>query len=145
MPLLPSLLPFDQLIYLLYALFLVHLPQIDCALDKRIHIQLSPTRALAKKVQYILQPSHQRAEEPIVVDMYLVHKFVKVVLVPSTQVDEALHSLIRISGDILPSCFLDHSDPVIGEDGKIRDAAVNIGGFVHAHKRLVEDTEEVAE
>ena len=61
------------------------------------------------------------------------------------QVDEGLHGLVRVSGDILALRSIYDGDGVVGEGGEVGDAAVDVGGFVDADKGFVEDREEVAE
>ena len=101
--------------------------------------------ALAEELEDALDPAHELVEEAVVVAVDLVHEFIKVVLVPGAEVDEGLHCLVRIGGDVLSLRRLDDLDGVVGELGEVGDGAVHVGGFVHAHEGFVEDGEEVAE
>src|SRR2546421_10754995 len=77
--------------------------------------------------------------------MHLVNEFVEVILVPGTEIDEALHRLVWVSRDVLTLSLLDNGDGIVGEGREIRDTAVHVGGFVNADKRFVKDSEEVTE
>jgi len=77
--------------------------------------------------------------------MHFVNKLVKVVLVPSTKIDESLNGLIRVCGNILSLTGFDDADRVVDKESEVGDAIINIGGLVDAHERFVEDSEEVAE
>lgn len=78
-------------------------------------------------------------------DMNLVHELVEIVFVTGAEVDESLDSLVRICGDLLTLAGFDSLDRVVNEYGEVCDAVVDICRLVHAHKRFVEDGEEVTE
>lgn len=78
-------------------------------------------------------------------DMYFVDEFVEVVFVTGAEVDERLDGLVGVCGDILALRALDDSEHVIGEDGKICDAVVDIRGFIDTDERFIEDCKEIAE
>jgi len=121
---------------------------VDGCAEHGVHVQrvvAGAARAVLQERQDPLHPPHQVAEQPVVVDVHLVDEFVQVVLVPCAQVDEGLHCLVRVGGEILALGRFDRSDCVTDEHGEVGDAAVYVGRLVHAHKRLVEDLEEVTE
>ena len=132
MPLLPLFLPLDQGVDLLNCLRLVNLPHIRGPLKQSVHIQLPALRPLPQELQDPFQPAHELGEEPVVVDVDLVDELVEVVLVARTEVDEGLHGLVRVGGDVLPLAALDHANGVVGKLREIGYAAVDVGGFVDA-------------
>lgn len=73
------------------------------------------------------------------------NELVQIVFMASAEIDERLDGLIGVSAEILSLCGFDGSDGVGYEDGEVGDAAVDIGGFVDADERLVENLEKVAE
>jgi len=85
------------------------------------------------------------AEEAIVVDMHFVDELVEVVFMSGAEVDEGLDGLVWVGRDVLPLGFVDDGEHVVGELGEVCDTIVDVGGFVDADKRFVEDGEEVAE
>ena len=78
-------------------------------------------------------------------NMYLVDELVEVVLMSLTKIYEGLHGLIGISGNILALSLFYHGDHVIYEGRKVGNAAIDVGGLVHADEWFVEDCEKVAE
>ena len=96
---------------------------------------------MPEEFQDAFQPAHQLPEETIVVNVYFVHEFVEVVLVPCAEVDERLNGLIGIGGDILTLGFFDNDEHIVCKVREVRDAVVDIGGLVHADERFVEDGE----
>jgi hypothetical protein len=82
MPLLPLRLPPNQTVNLPNRLLLIHPPALHRPRKQGIHIQLSSTRgSVPQKLKDAFQPAHELVEEPVVVDMHLMHEFVEVVLV----------------------------------------------------------------
>lgn len=73
-----------------------------------------------------------------------VDEFIKVFLMTGTEVDEGLHGLVRICRDILALGMLEDSEHVVGKQGEVGDAIIDIGGFVHTDERFVEYGEEIA-
>ena len=61
------------------------------------------------------------------------------------QVDEGLHCLVGVGGEVLSLGCFDDADGVVDPGGKVHDAVVYVGAFVDPHEGLVEDLEEVAE
>lgn len=100
---------------------------------------------MSQKIQNSLQPSHELAKEPVVVDMHFVHEFVEIVFVAGAEVDEGLDGLVWVGGDVLMLRSLDDVEHVIGKGGEVGDAVVNVGGFVHADERLIKYGKKVAE
>lgn len=145
MPLLALLLPFDQRVDLLDRFGFVDVFHVHGALEEGVHVELAALGAVAQELQDPLQPAHQRGEEPVVVDVDLVHELVEVLLVAAAEVDEALDRLVGVGGDVLPLRGVEDSKGVIGEGGEVRDGVVDVGGFVDPHEGFVEDGEEVAE
>ena len=123
----------------------MHLSHITCTLEKGIHVKFPTCRTMSQKAQDAFQPSHQLAKQPVIVDVYLVHEFVKVVLVACTDVDECLDGLIGICRHILPLALLNDADCVVGKGGEIGDGVVYICGFVYADERLIENGEKITE
>lgn len=78
-------------------------------------------------------------------DVHFVDKFVKIVLMTSTQINEGLNRLVGIRRDVLTLSGGEDGEHVVGEGSKVCDGIVNIGGFVDADEGFVEDGEEVAE
>ncbi len=72
-------------------------------------------------------------------------EFVEIILMPSTKIDEGLDRLVWIGGDVLTLSGGEDGERVVREGSEIGDGAVDIGRFVDANKRFVEDGEEVAE
>ena len=78
--------------------------------------------------------------------MHFMDKLIKVVLMPCAQIDEALHSDIRVRvSQILTLGRFDDFDDVVEKGGEVCDGAVDVCGFVDAHEGFVEDGEEIAE
>jgi hypothetical protein len=78
-------------------------------------------------------------------DMHFVNKLVQIMLVTCAEIDESLHGLVRIGGEILALCGLDDRDGIGDKVREIGDAIVDICGFVDSDEGLVEDLEEVTE
>lgn len=78
-------------------------------------------------------------------DVNFVDEFIEVVFMAGAEVDEGLDCLVRVGGDVLALGALDGDEHVVGEGGKVRDAVVDVGGFVDAHEGFVENGKEVAE
>lgn len=78
-------------------------------------------------------------------DVHFVDEFVEIILMASTKIDEGLDCLVWIGGDVLTLSGSKDGEHVVGEGSKVGDGAVNIGRFVDADERFVEDGEEVAE
>lgn len=72
------------------------------------------------------------------------NKFIKIVLVATAKIDEGLHGLIRIGRNVLPLRSVEDCEGIVGEESKVGDAAVNVGGFVHADEGLIKDGKEIA-
>ena len=144
-PFLAVFLPFDQGVDFGDGGAFVDLPHIHAALEEGVHVQFPAGGAEAQEFEDVFEPGHERGEEPVVVDMYFVHEFVEVVFVPRAQVDEALHGLVWVRGDVLPLRGFEHAEHVVRKIGEVGHGGVDVGGFVYAHERFVEDGEEVAE
>lgn len=78
-------------------------------------------------------------------EMDLVNESVEVFLMACAKINEGLDCLIGVGGDVLALGALEHAEHVVGEGGEVSDTVVDVGGFVDADKRFVEDCEEVAE
>jgi len=78
-------------------------------------------------------------------NMHFMDKFVEIVFVPCTKVDESLHRLVRICRDILPLASFYNTDGVVDKHSEVSDTIVDVGGLVDSHKGLIEDSEEVTE
>ena len=144
-PFLAGLLPLDQGIDLGDGGGFVDGRHVDGALEEGVHVQFAGAGPVAQELEDALQPAHDLGEETVVVDVDLVDEFVEVVLVARAEVDEGLHRLVRVGGDVLALRLGQHGEHVVGEGGEVADAAVDVGRFVDAHEGLVEDGEEVAE
>ena len=138
-------LPFDQSVDFVDRNALVNLAHVRRALEQGVHVQLATFGAVAQKFKDTFQPAHELTEEAVVVDMDLVDEFVKVVFVTGAEIDERLDGLVGVGGDVLALGTIDDGEHVISEGGEVRDAAIDICGFVDADERFVEDCEEVAE
>ena len=77
--------------------------------------------------------------------MDLVDEFVEIVLVTTAEVDECLDRLVGIGGHVLPLSHGQHGEHVVGKDGEVGDAVVDIGRFINADQRFIENGEEIAE
>ena len=118
---------------------------VESVADEGVHVEGTGAGALAQEGQDVLDPAHELVEEAVVVAVDLVDELVKVVLVAGAQVDEGLDGLVGVGGDVLALGGFDDGDGVVGEEGEVGDGGVDVGGFVHAYERFVEDGEEVAE
>lgn len=78
-------------------------------------------------------------------DVHFVYEFVEIILMASAKINEGLNCLVRIRRDVLTLSGGEDREHVIGEGSEVGDGAVDIGGFVDADERFVEDGEEVAE
>lgn len=118
---------------------------VDGALEEGVHVEFAALGAEAEELKDAFEPAHELLEEAVVMDVDFVHELVEVVLVALAEVDEGLHGLVRVGRDVLPLGFVDDGEHVVGEDGEVGDAVVDVGRFVDAHEGFVEDGEEVAE
>ena len=146
MPLLTGRLPLDQAVDLSDRFSPVNGVGIHATLEQSVHVELAATTgAVAQELEDAFQPTHELIEEPVVVDMDLVHELVEVVFVARAQVDESLDGLVRVCGDFLPLTGFDCLDGVVDEHSEVSDAVVDICRLVHADERFIEDCKEVAE
>lgn len=146
MPLLSRRLPFDQRVDLPDGFILINQTAVHSALEKCIHVKLSPSRrAVPEELQNAFQPPHKLVEEAIIVDVHLVDEFIEVVLVTCTEINEGLNRLIGIGGHVLTLAGVDYFDGIVDEKSEVSNGVVHVCGFVNADKRFVEDGEEVSE
>ena len=78
-------------------------------------------------------------------DVNFVDKFVEVVLVACTEVDESLNGLVGVGGDVLTLEGGEDGECVVCKGGKVGDGVVDVGRFVYADEGFVEDCEEITE
>lgn len=78
-------------------------------------------------------------------DVHLVNELVEIVLVTGAEIDEGLDGLVRVGGDVLALGRGEDGEHVVEKGGEVGDGVVDVGGFVDADERLVEDGEKVAE
>ncbi len=76
--------------------------------------------------------------------MDLMYKFVEIILVAATKVNEGLNSLVWVGGNVLALSSRKNRKHIIKEGGKIGDRVVDIGRFVNPDEGLIEDRKEVA-
>ena len=77
--------------------------------------------------------------------MNFVNKFVEVLLVAATKINEGLDSLIRVCRNVLALGGGEDGEHIVKEGGEIGNGVVDVGGFVHPDQGLVEDCKKVAE
>ncbi len=114
-------------------------------MEQRIHVQPTGAGTVTQEVKDTLKPAHKLVKQSIIVLVYFVNEFVELVFVTGTEINESLDSLVGICGDFLPLTSLNCFDRVVYKYCKIGDTAVDIGRFVDADKRLIEDCEQVPE
>ena len=100
---------------------------------------------MAQELKDTFQPTHELIKESVVVDMDLVYKFVEIVLVTRTEIDECLDGLVGICRNLLPLAGFDGLDRVIDEHGEIGNTVVYVRRFIHTDERFIEDGEKIAE
>lgn len=144
-PLLAFLLPPDKIVDLGDSGGLVDLVHFDGTLEEGVHVEFAAFGPMAEELEDALEPAHELAEETVVVNVDLVDKFVEIVLVAGAEIDEGLHRLVRVGGDVLALGEVEDTEHVIGKGGEVGDGVVDVCGFVDADEGLVEDGEEVAE
>lgn len=144
-PLLALFLPPDQGIDLGDGGGFIDLAHGDGALEEGVHVEFPAFGPVPEELEDALQPAHELAEEAVVVHVDLVHELVEVVLVAGAQIDEGLHRLVGVGGDVLALRQVQDAEHVVGEGGEVGDGIVDVCGFVDADEGFVEDGEEVAE
>ncbi len=116
MPPLPGGLPFNQGIDLADCGVLFNCSNIERALYECVHIQLTATaRPMAEKFENAFEPAHELIEKAVVVSMYFVYEFVQIIFVPGAEINESLHRLVGIGGNVLALSALYDSNGVIGK------------------------------
>lgn len=133
MPFLPLFLPLDERVDLRDRDVFVDAAHVDGALEEGVHVEFAAFGPVAEEVEDAFEPTHELLEEAVVVDVDFVHELVEVVLVALAEVDEGLDGLVRVGGDVLPLRLSHHGEHVVGEDGEVSDAVIDVGGFVDAH------------
>ena len=132
-PFLALFLPLDERVDLRDRYVFIDAVHVDGALEKRIHIELTSFRAMAEELEDPFEPAHELLEETVVVDVDFVDELIEVVLVALAEVDEGLDGLVGVGGDVLALGFFHDGEHVVGENGEVGDAVVDVGGFVDAH------------
>lgn len=131
-PLFPFSLPSDESIDLRDRHVLVYLAHVHSALEESVHVELPALRTVSQEFEDALQPAHQLLKEAVVVDVYFVNEFVKIVLMALAKVNEGLDGLVGVGRYVLALCFFYYREHVVGEDGEVCDAVVDVGRFVDA-------------
>lgn len=163
MPFLAGFLPRDEGVDFGDGFVLVELADRDGTCEEGVDVELAGFGALAEEFQDAFYPAHELGEEAVVVGVDFVDEFVEVVFVSLAEVDEGLHGLVGVGGDILLAAFVNdllsrlsvkytldrdreaYRDHIIDEDCKVCDAVVHVCGLIHTNKRLVEDGEEISQ
>lgn len=100
---------------------------------------------MTKELKDPFQPAHELIKQSVIMVMHLVNKLVEVVFVSCTKIDERLHCLIRIGGDVLSLACFNDPDHIIDECSKVSNAVVDICRLINSDQGFVEDGEQVAE
>ncbi len=132
-PFLPLLLPLDEGVDLRDRCVFVDAAHVEGALEEGVHVEFAALGPVAEELEDAFEPAHELLEEAVVVDVDFVHELVEVVLVALAEVDEGLHGLVRVGRDVLPLGLFHDGEHVVGEDGEVGHAVVDVGGFVDAY------------
>lgn len=101
MPFFARFLPLDEGVDFVDGDVFVDLSHVDRTLEERVHIQLSALGPVSEELQDAFEPAHEGGKEAIVVNVHFVDKFVEVIFVAGAEVDEGLHGLVGVGGDVL--------------------------------------------